>query len=327
MAWGALLLVAQAGLPWPLGSGAEAFPLRATYGQIEGKRGAVDLHFGMDILVQRNVAEGKSVRAMEGGTVVAVETTSGYRSGLVIRSDAGLNLLYLHLHGPSIQFKKKDKVEKGAYLGFVTTIDPDSLGRHLHVSLLGTMDNPWTGVDKDSLGDPRRILDELEDDVAPIAEGFPNGRKIVVRRNEATGSSPTYYPNDRVRAGELDVIAHLYDLDRAGSRRPLAPARIELVVSSGGVEQETFELDFHRRLEPWHNVEQAFYNREEPYKSMGWPLDDEYLYCFVLTNGRDGSVSTTNHWHAEPGTYELRVRAWDAANNVLDFQETLVVVP
>ena len=313
------------GLPWPLAAGAQPFPLRATYGQIQGKTSAVDLHFGLDVLTDATVVEGDSVRAMEGGEVVAINKGSDYRSGLVIRSTAGRLLLYLHLDPSTIPFALGSVVPTGASLGTVTWMDPQALGRHVHVSVLSQVPPAWTGIDRMSSGDPRLLLETVGDVVAPVAVAFPDGRKLAVRTNEVSGS--TYAANGKIKAGELDVIAHLRDLDRTGSTHPLAPASAELTVSEGGQVIETFTLDFDQPLDPWHNVEKAFYNRDSRHKSRAWRPLGEFEYYFVLTNARGTDVATDNAWHATPGSYKLRVRAWDAAGKELDFQEDLVVLP
>jgi hypothetical protein len=183
-------------------------------------------------------------------------------------------------------------------------------------------------MDKESIHDPLKLLAKRDDGAAPVAKAFPDAKRLVVRANESSAS--TYYPLDRIHAGDVDVIAHVHDFDNS-AKQPLAPVKLVLTVeteASGGSPPsvlDTFELDFDQPLKPWHNKEKTFYNRGAPYVSLGWPKGGDYQYYFVLTNGHEGSVSQDNAWHATPGSYTLHVRAWDVANNVLDFQEPVVV--
>ena len=93
-------------LTWPA-----AGPIRAQFGQADGRLGGTAVRNGMEI----GAAEGASVRAVHGGTVTYADAFTGFGT-LVIVDHGGNNVsLYGYLSGLSVQ--RGDTVDTGTELG------------------------------------------------------------------------------------------------------------------------------------------------------------------------------------------------------------------
>jgi hypothetical protein len=306
-------------LYWPLGSGIDAYPLRATYGQLQGEEANVDLHFGLDVVA---VEEAEAVYALEDGKVAKVYTDRGYYSGILIESDSGAALLYMHLEGSTIQFTQGDAVAVDDYLGDVVYVDDATGVRHLHLARLAETSHHWSDIDRFSSGNPLVLLDPalLDDGTAPEVMVLADGERFAVRMNEDswnTESSDDYLDLDALVRGKLDVLARIREHDGTQDH-DLAPywMRLEIVPSTG--DPLVFETTLDGSLKAYAGEERALFNLDDEH-----PSGDEGQY-FVLTNG-GAKPAIEGCWESETGQYTLRVTVRDVAGNEDSYERKVTV--
>jgi hypothetical protein len=352
-----LALQAETGnLRWPLGSGAKAYPLRATYGQFEGsaeERG--DYHYGIDIIAG---LAGEKVYAIESGTVVRKQlhgSDSGTggdctvlgpkgsdgvdleRCGLLIESDSipGRHFLYLHLEERTIQFSPGDHVAVGDRIGDVLYKDTITKVEHLHLSRVAGIDPAtcWAAIEEHSVENPLKLLTPLEDTVAPEFLLLTKTMRRF-RTNDYNDDEPDYLSIDSIHVGDaLDLVVRAHDCDGSGSNHRLAPLRVELEIAAPGGVTETRALAFEGPLQNALDLRRAsadFYNVDEKYHSTGLSPGRRYRYFFVPTNAGSGgsATQTMNAWvPTSVGKHEFRVRAFDVADNKAELSFDLDVKP
>jgi hypothetical protein len=305
-------------LYWPLGSGVDAYPLRATYGQLQGEEENVDLHFGLDV-VAAEAAE--AVYALEDGTVAKVYTDKGYYSGILVETDSGAALLYMHLEGSTIQHAQGDPVAMDDYLGDVVYVDDATGVRHLHLARFAETSHHWHDIDRFSSGNPLVLLDPdlLDDSNAPEVMVLADGERFAVRLDEdpTTTATQDYLDLDALVPGKLDVLARIRDHD-AAQDHDLAPywVRLEIVPSTG--EPLVFETTLDGSLKPYAGDERALFNLDDEH-----PSGDEGQY-FVLTNG-GAEPTISGCWQSAAGKYTLRVTVRDVAGNEETYERKVTV--
>ena len=311
-------------LHWPLGEGTQAFPLRATYGQLEGDSDGSNLHLGIDIAA-RSASE--MVYAIESGMVRRVEVPStsnpmdAYFSGIVVESASvpGRALLYLHLEPGTIQVKVGDTVAPRDPLGQVVYSDPYTGVRHLHLSRLegDVVGTSWEELDSLNVHNPLALFDPavLGDGTAPVIEQIRN-RWCRPRENEDSGGGDHVYPSpSHIHPGDLDLLVRVYDQDDSGSTHLLAPYRIELKEVASGTLRVLLLDDALTSLEP-----EDLYNLDDAHpscSSVGDTPGRRYRYFLVATNAAPGAsaIDTPYAWTATTGSQQFELTVLDVAGN------------
>ena len=327
-----VLAVAQepGGLRWPVGSGTEPYPLRATYGQFEGcfepGNSSGDLHLGLDILYRTPEREFELVKALEAGTVKRVRRHSIDYSAVVIESKSVSEraFLYLHLDRHSIEVEVGDEVSVGQTIGRIAYSNADTEEPHLHLSRLrrGYKSHTWSDMDQLSSCNPLKLLkpEYLGDAEDPVVTPLADSARLVVRVNESqvvpAGGSST----------PMDVLIRAYDKDPLSSHL-LAPYEFELSVTTGSVTKPVSRLTLDGEL--GQTTYDALYNVTGEHRSWGDTRKDKYVYYFVSTNGDapdgDSLPATANAWDASSGDHVLHLLIRDAKGNSTTIDQSISI--
>lgn len=318
-------------LRWPMGPGNVAFPLRATYGQLEGDEESADLHLGLDVLPGK---KGEPVYAIEAGTVRRVQrvgadtgkasacegTVGPEHCGVLVvsRDVAKRAFLYLHLEEQSLAVETDQEVAAGDFLGQVV-YDADLIGRpHLHLSRVGGAyaSSCWADLDDLSVRNPLRLLDPatLDDAVLPEFQKLKSGSR---RHHWRTEEPDPQYPAT-IQAGDaLDLVVRVFDADGSGSGRRLAPYRIRMTITSpDGTEVREILLDGpltsarKDALRP-----EDLYSLDEKYPSRATLTGKKHAFYFLPTQAEGTALDYDHHWVARAGQHEFVLEAFDAADN------------
>ena len=331
LALGAALLAQDpSNLRWPVGDGDHAFPLRATYGQLEGNKGNWNLHLGLDIL---GYVPLEPVLAIEDGKVliVARESTYGEYAGVLVESKARPGHAFLYKHIEQIVPAKGTDVKAGDVLGYIqrTNVTDDP---HLHLSrVAGSFKKKdWYDLDQQSERNPLALLKQgLDgDDLAPRLARNKEVSFVTLKPDDGESiaavesSVDAAFAYDSAATGEWkDVVVRAFDIDRV-SWHLLAPYRLRLSVETGSskLTYRTIVLDGPLV----HDDNLGLYSFKPGTSSAGWTKDRRYDYFFVLTNA--GFVGgDKNAWLATPGKHTLHVEVEDVAGNVKKIEQELVI--
>lgn len=317
-------------LRWPLGPGDKGYPLRATYGQLEGDEADWWFpHLGLDIV--GNVAQ-QTVRAIEAGTVVKVKRNSAEFSGVLVESKAvqGRAFLYLHLDKTSIDVRKGDEVKVGDRLGRIAKKNSGTAEPHLHLSRLGGdyLGQDWYELPELSEGNPLVLLRNVDngDDQEPTIVPHSGSKYVVLREDDALG---IYLGGDAAgplamegaSGSWLDVVVNVHDTDPESTHR-LAPYKLSLEIRTGENTIAFRPIVLDGAL-PLDQVE-GLYNFSGECPSRGDTMTQKYDYCFILTNTgyEDESMRA---WRATSGEHVFHIEIQDVAGNTRKLDEIITI--
>jgi len=315
---------------WPLGPGNKTYPLRATYGQLEGDE--ADwwfVHKGLDIV--GNVQQ-QTVYAVEAGTVVRVRRNSAEDSAVLVESEtiAGRGFLYLHLDKASIDVCKGCEVKVGDRLGRIAKKNTAAGEPHLHLARLGGeyVDHDWGDLSDLGECNPLVLLKKGDpaDDQAPTFVKVPGGSKYIGLREDdnaairlgegAGGPQPV-----EASAGWFDVVVNVHDTD-AVSTHLVAPRLLRLEIRSG-TDKTVFRPIVLDGALPDDQID-GLYDFSTEYHSAGDTQTHRYDYFFIPTNtGQDGT--SIRAWKPARGDYVIHVEVQDAAGNTQTLDEPVTI--
>lgn len=309
-------------LPWPLGaSGGPESEVLTTYGELErlDSNQSGSLHLGVDLGAQ----PGDYVYAIEAGTVRRVDDTDPMYSGIAVEAGStGRGLAYWHLEPGSIPFAVGDEVHVDDVLGRVAEWTTSPGFDHLHLGRVEGVpaepsDAHW--IDHHALSDPLQELAPGWDDEPPVIDlllGPESADPLpcAFRANDPTG--PELGSATHPLAGDVDVVARIWDLCAPDAKWKTVPRSIELTLHSCTHGEVRWHLLLDGPLEA--RGTDFVYAQHAPFDSLGWQSPESRDFYLVLTaGGRPPETDPTeaDAWDAAPGTWELTIVATDAAGN------------
>jgi len=322
----ALLFAAVAhitAIDWPVAPFNQSHPIGNSYGEFQFYGGSPYFHPGIDLMAP----PGTPVYAVKAGYVKAVLTISAdLHWRVAIGDSAGAaecdGWLYAHLDPYTIAVSEGEHVDKGQYLGDLVTWTVADF-HHLHFVKIRNSGVVWDS-DWQFIANPLDELEVLDDPDAPVIVDALSMQKFAFLRNETADYFGVGEPVD----GDIDIVCKAYDYFN-DYRWPLAPHRLEYMISGDSSIPWTNSVCFTGELDYSHNVE-VVYQVHGLLESQGNYDAREYYFNVTNTDGdsvieetdRPYSWSTSNFRN---GRYTIYVRAYDrAGNSTIDSMEVMV---
>jgi len=313
---------------WPIPPVTEVHPLGNNWGEFQDYGGGPYFHNGIDIITPDTA--GAEVRAVRHGWVKGWGTIQAELHYRLAVGDTDFSFtgraegwLYAHIDPARWHKNLGDEVQEGELIGYLVDWPIDATFDHCHFARISDTGATWQRFPNPTwwfIQNPLTIIRPNTDTRPPIFQNArPGGRFAFCNNNTSTYQNPTSL------AGDVDIIARVYDLTGATTGDTvwdkLAPYELDYMIRRRDglvVVPWTISVQFSNLLVG--NLVNVVYKDDNTCNSRGDYNYRDYYYIVTNTDGDTiiESSDTQGKWATAAvgdGDYWVIVRATDVVGN------------